>query len=193
MKKFLFFTALALTVCIISCKDDDDDNTPVVNQPKLIFKFEFDSTQVRLDNFGNPSPLPANHGGQSPKFNKMSAHYIEMTPTAFDPLGSGDVVYHNQETNAGGATAIDFSKSNPVGNGQEFFSIPISDVTPGTYEWLRVSLAYQNYDVNFRVNVSGTNYDLTGTVASFIGYNTYITSHKVKDSTIVLNANKQQG
>src|SRR4030095_39011 len=66
-------------------------------------------------------------------------------------------------------------------------------VTPGTYEWLRVSLAYQNYDVNFRVNVSGTNYDLTGTVASFIGYNTYITSHKVKDSTIVLNANKQQG
>lgn len=34
---------------------------------------------------------------------------------------------------------------------------------------------------------------LDATVASFIGFNTYIGSHKVKDSTITENSNKAQG
>src|SRR5688572_2638018 len=152
MKKYISMFLLLSVVLISfnSCKDDESDPTPSAPAPKLVFKFVFDSTQVRLDNIGNPEALPANHGGQSPKFNKMSAHYIELAPNAYTLLGDGAVVYHNDETNSGGATAIDFSKSNPVGNSETFFSIPISDVTPGTFEWLRVSLAYQNYEVKFR-------------------------------------------
>ncbi len=190
---FLILAFVIPVVCWQACKPDDDDPQPIPTPPNLVFKFNFDSTQVRLDNLGNPATLPANHGAQSPKFNKMSAHYIELAPNAFTMIGAGEVVYHNQETNVGGSTAIDFSKSHPVGNGQTFFSIPISQVTPGNYEWLRVSLAYQNYDIKFRYTLSGTNYDLMGTVASFIGYNTYLSNYKVKDSTVVVNANRLQG
>jgi len=184
---------LSLLLVYSSCKDDTTDPDPIVATPNLVFKFVFDSTQVRLDGFGNPSALPANHGAQSPKFNKMSAHYIEMAPGPYTMLGEGEVVFHNEETNLGGSTAIDFSKSHPVGNNQNFFSIPIKDVAPGTYEWLRVSLAYQNYDVNFRYTTGGVDYDLNATLASFIGYNTYVSSYKIKDSTVVVNANRLQG
>ena len=162
-------------------------------EPRLIFKFKFDSTQTRLDNLGNPSALPSGHGAQSPRFNKMSAHYIEMTPSQFTELGDGAILYHAPETNIGGVPAIDFSQSNPVGDNETFFSIPLKDVIAGTYEWLRVSLAYQNYDINLRYNWSGINLDMRGTIASFIGFNTYVSNLQIKDSTIAVNANKAQG
>ncbi len=186
---------LSLISCfffIASCKSDDNSPTPNPS-PNLVFKFVFDSTQVRLDAFGNPATLPSNHGAQSPKFNKMSSHYIELAPGPYTLLGEGDVLFHNAETSAGGSTAIDFSKSHPVGNNEVFYSMPIKDVTPGIYQWLRVSLAYQNYDVEFRYNVSGVDYDFNGTLASFIGYNTYVSNYKIKDSTVQVNANKLQG
>jgi hypothetical protein len=193
MKYSLALTAFAITLALAftSCKKDKDNPAP--EGPSLVFKFVFDSTQVRLDNIGNPSTVPAGHGAQSPKFNKMSAHYIELAPGPFTLLGQGEVVYHHVETTAGGSKAIDFSKSNPVGNGEVFFQIPIKNIKPGTYEWLRVSLAYQNYDIKFRFTTGGIDYDLVGTTASFIGYNTYVKSYKIKDSTVAVNANKLQG
>lgn len=177
-----------------SCKDDKEETPdPTPSGPKLIFKFKFDSTQVRLDGFGQPSSIPSGHSAQSPRFNKMSSHYIELAPTAFTALGSGAVLYRNDETTAGGDNAIDFEKSILAGQNETFFSVPLASVTTGTYQYLRVSLAYQNYDINFRVNVSGTDFDLNGTLASFIGFNTYIKSFKIKDSTIVLNDDRKQG
>lgn len=196
MKIFKIYTLVTLAIAasvFTACKDDDND-TPAPNpNPSLVFKFVFDSTQTRLDAFGNPAGVPANHGAQSPKFRKMSSHYIELAQGPFTLLGEGEVLYHNAETNAGGSTAIDFSKSVPVGNNEVFYTVPLANVAPGTYEWLRVSLAYQNYDVEFRYNVAGIDYDFNGTLASFIGYNTYVTNYKIKDSTVVLNENKLQG
>jgi hypothetical protein len=122
-------------------------------------------------------------------FNRMSAHYVEFAPTATTLLGAGDVVYHAPETTQGGATAIDHDLSLEVGQGGEFLNIPLSDLSAGTYQWLRVSLAYQNYDIKF----SALSLPFTGTIASFIGYNTYIGSYLVKDSTVTVNANKLQG
>jgi hypothetical protein len=133
--------------------------------------------------------MPSDHSGQSPLFNKMSAHYIELAPGAFTQLGAGEVLYRHAETTAGGPLAIDFAQSVVVGENQAFFSIPLDSITPGSYGYLRVSLAYQNYDIKVRVN----NFNFTGTVASFIGFNTYIQNYKVKDSTILVNANKAQG
>jgi hypothetical protein len=89
----------------------------------------------------------------------------------------------------GGAQAIDHDLGIQVGNGQAFVDIPLSDLAPGTYQWLRVSLAYQNYDIRFYFNDVG----YMGTIASFIGYNSYIGSFLVKDSTVTVNANKPQG
>ncbi|MBK9290009.1 MAG: hypothetical protein IPN38_20775 [Flavobacteriales bacterium] len=60
-----------------SCKKEDTatPTDPVDAGPRLILKFAFDSTQVRLNGFGQPSTVPVGHGAQCPKFQSMSAHY----------------------------------------------------------------------------------------------------------------------
>jgi hypothetical protein len=119
----------------------------------------------------------------------MSAHYVELTPNQFTAIGGGDILYRAPETTAGGINAIDFSKSTFAGNNQVFLSVPIDSVVPGSYNWLRVSLAYQNYQIKYNANGQ----QLTGTIASFIGFNTYVNSYQIKDSTVNVNANKLQG
>lgn len=191
-RPLLLLTILAIFT-FSSCKKDD---TPA-NTAKLVFKFKFDSTQARLNNIGQPSTIPAGRAGQSPVFNKMSAHYVELSPSMLTALGAGAVLYHAPKTTAGGSNAIDFEKSNPVGNDEVFFSVPISDITPGQYEYLRVSLAYQNFNVKYYVDtvISGITIkqEFPGTAAGFIGYNTYIKTLKVKDQSVAVNANKLQG
>jgi hypothetical protein len=98
-------------------------------------------------------------------------------------------LYRANETTAGGANAINFGQSTLAGNNETFFSIPLSQVAAGSYKWLRVSLAYQNYDIRFK---SG-GYTGTGTIASFIGFNTYITNYVIKTQSIAVNDDKLQG
>jgi hypothetical protein len=197
MKRFAhFLLIMSIALLLYSCKEEKTpepsgtggtgNNTP---GPRLYFTFKFDSTQQRLNNIGQPSVIPAGNAAQTPRFRKMSAHYIEMTPEALTGLGQGLVLYHAPETTVGGETAIEFDKSTPVGEGEEFFSIPLSQVNADTYKYLRVSLAYQNYDIQFKYDT----FNLQGSIASFIGYNTYITQHKPKDISVVVNANKKQG
>lgn len=189
--KSILSLSLVLLFAFVSCKkkNDDPDNPIPAAAARLIFKFKFDSTQARLNNFGQVTGIAAGHAAQSPHFNKMSAHYIELAPDSLTLLTFGQVLYKAPETTLGGSKAIDFDSSKVVAEGETFFSIPLSQVKAGTYKWLRVSLAYQNYTINFRITTS----DFTGTIASFIGFNTYVRSHKIKDSTVVLNANKTQG
>ncbi len=163
--------------------------TPTGTGPRLIFKFKFDSTQVRLDNFGNPSSIPSGHGAYSPKFNQMAAHYIELAQKDSTALGAGNILYHAPETAAGGTTAIQFSKSVVVRENVIFYSTLLSQVTPGTYKWLRLSLSYQNYDIPYKTNTLPGNHIGTGTIASFVGYRTYVTKYKIKDKDYVPSAN----
>lgn len=188
---------LAVIVTLFSCKKEDDTDTA----PRLVLKFKFDSTQARLNNIGQPQAMPAGHAGQNPKFNKMSAHYVELAPTATTALGAGTVVYYAAETSAGGAQAIDFERSFFAGDNQLFFSKPLKDINPGDYEWLRVSLAYQNFDIKFYIDTTVTTpggpvvikQEFPATVAGFIGYNTYIKNLLIKTQTLAINANKLQG
>lgn len=193
MKKNFILTAsisLFLSVFILSCgKEDTTEETPSPPQPKLIFKFKFDSMQVRLNALGQPQSLPAGHAAQNPKFNAISAHYIELTQSAFTALGAGSVLYHATQTTAGGSDAIDFNQSTVVGEGETFKEYKLSDLTPGTYEYVRVSLAYQNYDINIRQ--SGLNFPAT--VASFIGFNTFITDYTINTQSVDVNDDKPQG
>lgn len=175
-----------LGTSLVSCQKEEVVTTKI---PQINFIFKFDSTQARLNGIGQPSSLPAGNKGQSPRFNGMTAHYIEMTKDALTALGAGSVLYHATEVSTGGATAIDFSRSVPVGNNEIFFSTPISNLAPGSYNWLRISLAYQNYDV--KLTALGITYNAT--VASFIGFRHYIGNFKIKDSTLNINANKDQG
>ncbi|MEO5647483.1 MAG: hypothetical protein ABIQ56_03915 [Chitinophagaceae bacterium] len=171
---------------LISCEKND---SPAANGPRINFIYKFDSTQARLNAFGLPAPVAAGNAAQSPKFKGMSSHYVELSKDQFTALGSGAVLYRAAETAAGGANAIDFSKASYAENGQIFLSLPLSSITAGTYNWMRISLSYQNYNV--MVNASGQT--LNATIASFIGFRNYIQQFKIKDSTVVVNANKDQG
>ncbi|MCB9034865.1 MAG: hypothetical protein H6553_13595 [Chitinophagales bacterium] len=189
MKKHILIL-LSIALLSTACKKE--------NNPKLIFKFKFDSTQTRLNNFGQTATIPANHGTQSPIMHGMSAHYIELAPDSLTQIGKGDILYKASETSLGGENAIDFSKAIIKGNGEIFYSVPLKNVTAGTYKWLRVSLAYQNYDIQFRYRanlpvVGLVDEMLNAEVASFVGFNTYITSYNIKGETITVNGNRKQG
>ncbi len=191
MRTSLYFVFIipCLLLLVSACNKDEDDSSSPSDQQELVFKFKFDSTQQRFDNFGNPTSVPDTHAAQHPRFNSISAHYIEIIPNKMTQLGEGEVLYESPETTTGGDTAIDFSQSVQVDEGEIFQKVELKDIEPGTYKYLRVSLSYQNYDIDFKAQ----GLELTGTLASFIGFNTYITSHTIKDSTITVNGNKKQG
>lgn len=190
MKKLLL-VALVLGLFSVGCKKEKGDSITnvVATGPNLIFKFKFDSTQIRLDNLGNPATLPSGHSGISPVFNSMSTHYIELAPDEFTFLGQGEIAYKGLETTLGGDTAVSFQHALIAENELPFLSIPISEINPGTYRYLRSSLTYQNYDVPVR----HLSYDLNMTLASFVGFNTYLTDVLVKTKVHLVNANKLQG
>lgn len=186
MKKIVgVLLVLVSVVSFFSCEDEDD----ATNEPYLIVKFQFDPNQVRLNNLGQPAAIPSGHAAQSPDFSKISAHYFELTPTAYTQLGDGANLYHADETTAGGAVAIDFSKAVVVEEGEAFLKIPLSQVAQGNYEYVRVSLAYQEYTISVRS--SGA--DHLGKLASFVGYNSYITTHSIGNNSFPVNENRLQG
>lgn len=160
---------------------------------KIIFKFVFDSTQVRLDNTGAIATIAPGNAAYSPKFNFISAHYIEMAQGDLTPIGGGVKLYHAPETTCGGSVAIVHCEGVLVKNNEVFFSTPITSAMAGTYKWLRVSLAYQNYDIKIKTISAGV---IEGTIASFVGYRTYVSKYKMHGTVMTPNGgagNKDQG
>lgn len=184
MKKlFLVFLFIVATLPFFSCEKDE------VNEPMLVVKFVFDDNQVRLNNLGQPSAVANGNAAQTPIFNTISAHYLEMSPNANTQLGFGEIIYHAVETNIGGTNAIDFSQAKIVSEGETFMKIPLSAINSGSYEWLRVSLSYQNYQISVR----NQGVDYNGTLASFVGFNTYINTHSIGNNIFPIDGNKAQG
>lgn len=186
--KYLPLVIAIATAFTFSACNTDGDNQP--DGPYIVFKFQFNPNQERYDSFGQPATVPSGNAAQSPSFNSISGHYVEMIPTALTALGAGEILYQGDETNAGGDMAIDFDKASVVGENEVFLSVPISEVAAGTYEYVRVSVSYQNYNITY--NALGFN-GLTGTLASFVGYNTYITNLLVDQQSVSVNDDKLQG
>jgi hypothetical protein len=197
MKKNRVILICLLVIVCCSCKKKKETESSTTTAtsigPNLIFKFQFDSTQVRLNNLGQPSGVVSGHGAQSPVFQIISSHYIELAPSDSTLLGNGAVLYRAPETSLGGSLAIDFDSSVLAQQGGVFFSIPLKNVAAGSYKWLRVSLAYQNYDIKYKVTIAGIDYYYTGRLASFIGFNTYIRTYKINTMSKTLDSNKVQG
>lgn len=186
MKKIVVLLILLVSLfSFFSCEDIDDK----AKEPYLIVKFKFDANQVRLNNLGQPSSVPAGNAAQSPVFNSISAHYFELAPTAFTQLGNGTVLYHAPETIDGGDLAIDFDQAVIVSEDEAFLKIPLRLVAQGNYEYVRVSLAYQDYTISVRNNGN----DYQGRLASFVGYNTFINSHFIGSNSFPVNGNRLQG
>ncbi len=189
--KYLFSLCILLLIC--SCDRDTTDDIAVddtVNtDARLVIKIGVDPNQARLNNLGQAASLPDGHAAQSPRFNKLSAHYLELAPTATTQLGQGSILYQAPETSQGGSNAIDFEQALIVSPDETFLSIPISQLSAGSYQWVRLSLSYQNYDVDFRFN----DIPLSGTIASFVGFDTYINSYQIKEELVTVTDNKKQG
>lgn len=186
MKKLLVI--LSFIVFLFSCSKNEDV-TNATSEPSLIIKFKFDPTQARLNNLGQPALVGTGNAALSPVFNTISSHYIEFAQNANTQLGAGTILYHGAETSAGGATAIDFSKAKIVAQDEVFLKIPLKDILPGNYQWVRVSLSYQNY----QIPVLSNGIEYTGTLASFVGFNTYLSTYYMGNYTFPVNANKAQG
>lgn len=184
MKKlYIILVFIVAAIPFFSCEKDD------VSEPMLVVKFAFDENQVRLNNLGQPSSVLTGNAAQTPIFNSISAHYLEMSPNANTQLGFGEIIYHASETTFGGANAIDFSQAKIVQEGETFLKIPLSAIASGSYEWLRVSLSYQNYQISVR----NQGVDYTGTLASFVGFNTYIGTHSIGNNIFPVDGNRAQG
>lgn len=180
-------------VMLLSCNEDTnslDEALANNSEANLVIKLKFNPTQERLGNLGQPVSVAAGNAAQSPGINKMSANYIEFAPNALTALGTGEIIYAGDETYIGGSKAINFQNAVFAGNNETFLTIPLNQVNIGNYEWVRVSLAYQEGDIDFLAE-NGIEY--TGTLASFVGYNNYITSFQLNGNQINVNANKPQG
>lgn len=185
MKRKLFLQLVVMATILASCSSSDE----TTSNANLIVKFKFDKNQVRLDNLGKPSSIGQGNAAQTPTINEMSAHYLELAPNANTLLGQGTIVYKGEETTKGGDNAIDFSKEIFVKDGETFLKIPLKDIKNGNYEWLRISVAYQNGKVKMLYN--GTENDAT--LTSFLGYNTYIDNYIINGKKVTVQANKLQG
>ncbi len=177
-------------IVLTSCSEDNDDSSSGAVEKNLIIKLKFDPTQERLGNLGEPVSVEVGNAAQSPNVSKMSANYIEFAPSALTALGTGEIIFEGAETTEGGARAIHFQNAIFAGHNEAFLSIPLSQVRAGHYEWVRVSLAYQEGDIQF-LHTDGNEY--TGTLASFVGYNTYISEFSLNGSVLPVNSNKLQG
>ncbi|MEH0156219.1 hypothetical protein V6R21_18865 [Limibacter armeniacum] len=199
MKNKLLQLLLATTI-LTACEGSDDNNLKLTG-PNLQFKFEFDKTQARLDNLGNEVTIAEGHAALSPEFNSMSVHYIEFVPNKWTMVGEGAVVYEGvsmPSVSSEFEKAIVFDEAIQSGANEIFLEVPTSKLPIGTYEYMRVSVTYQNADVRFNLinlpsPLPSELKDQTGTLAGFIGFNTYITSHQVKNYSIKVNGEKPQG
>src|SRR5690554_2047234 len=148
---------------IISCKkevenvvEDEINNMEIIpgstfqedDGPRLYFRLVLDPNQERLDIFGQPEVMPSNHSAINPVMEGFAIHTIELVPNAYTAFGAGEMVYYAPMLAAN--HAVIFDSLQVVQTGDIVYSIPISQVEPGTYEYSRVSVAYQNYDVPFR-------------------------------------------
>jgi hypothetical protein len=170
------------------------NNVTVDSGPNLVIKFHFDPDQLRLDNFGEPAEIPADHAAQTPNFRSISAHYIELAPSQFTLLGEGEIIYQGKETSNGGAPAVNFDKAIVSGDNEIFLAIPLSQIKNDSYEWVRVSLTYQNFDIVLDAKINDVELtDIPATAGSFVGFNTYISTFTIKNITLHVNSNKLQG
>ena len=183
----------------MACSDDEGEQALTNNDStstQLNLQFKFDPTQERLDNKGDAATIPTGNAAQSPVFNTMGVHFIELAPTATTLYKGGVEIYQGAATTAGGAKAIDFQQAKIATQGEIFHNINLASLPPGTYKHVRASISFQNYDIQYNFNnvpVIGDLTNETGRLSSFLGYNNYITTHTPKSISTTINDDKLQG
>ncbi|MDN3205346.1 hypothetical protein [Algoriphagus sediminis] len=199
MKKFAYYLTVLSFFLFLGCSEDD----PLPVSPFLNITFIMDETADRLDNFGDPISVPDGNAGQNPDFEVLGLHFIGLYPDKFTPFDQGSTVFQSPTTEAGGIAAIDFDRELFITPENNTFSIPLDELEVGTYEFFRSSIGYQQFKIDY--NLGGASQDpnwpdgisddvsVEATIASFLGYNTYIGSYSIENEMINVNENKLQG
>ncbi len=198
MKFLKLIIILGVALLAINC-GSDDDATASNPSPKLKVQFLLSTTADRLDNFGDPIGIAPGNAAQSPEFEILGFHFAGVYQNKFTPYDQGETLFITPTTTLGGAEAIDFNEEFFITADNNSFEIPLSELSAGTYEYFRASVGYQKYKIV--MNLEGTNtspnwddnVDVNPTLASFLGFNTYIDSYTIQDSLVQVQANKLQG
>ncbi len=194
MKKSIFL--LGSLLFLLSCSKTKEETPLPAEAAQLQLQFQFQENQVRLDNAGEMSTIPTGHAAQTPDFRAMSIHLVELVPAATTVVGSGAIVYQGKEINLGGETAIDFDEALVADEGRIFKNIPLQNIPAGQYKFIRVSVSYQNYDIRFNLNnvpIIGNLINQKGSIASFLGFNTYLRTVSANTMDLAVNAAHRQG
>jgi len=172
------------TIKPIICPDCDFPDTvwqSASASKQLIFRVKFDSLQLRLNDQGQVSTPSSGIGAQSPSICGISINYIELMPDAATPPGAGVLLYKTSETNCGGNKATNFCKGVVVKENEVLYAVDLSLVPPGSYQWLRISIAYQEMKIQSRTVSTGN------TPATFIGFagdQSYLSKLKIENSVV---------
>ena len=90
----------------MSCSSDNS-----VDNARVLFKLQFDPDQARLDNFGQLESVPEGNAAQTPRFNEMGVHYIELSEGINILAYEGTEIFNSPTTIEGGKEAIDFEQA----------------------------------------------------------------------------------
>lgn len=182
-----FFIAASILLLVAACNKTEEE-------PKLIFKYTFDKNGDRLDNLGQPATIPVGNAAQTPNMKELGIHSIELIDFVFSFPTNSTIIYKGETKTKNGISGIDFDQELVVKDGEILIEIPLSEITPGTYTFLRNSLGFQKGEIDFYYNDPTYGpFDLTGELASFVGYKTYISSFKVGADNITVNDVVNQG
>lgn len=203
MKKTSLILSALIGITLLSCSTEEPVKNPNY-EPRLHITFIMDVDAERLDNLGNPISIPEGNAAQSPDFEVLGLHFIGLYPDKFTPYDKGVTITSTTTTGSGGATAIDFDNEAFFNEEVNTLSLPLSYVTAGTYEYFRSSIGYQKYKITYNLEGAETaipdwpdgvddNVDVDATIASFLGYNTYIGKYTVDQLSVSVFGNKAQG
>jgi len=197
-------TVFLIGLLICSCKKEDEPEAESNDSPKLNIQFIMSSEAERLDNAGNPVTIPNQNAAQNPDFEILGLHYIGLFENELTPFSSGEDIFSSPSTMAGGENAIDFNQELFLTESENTYSIPLSSVSAGNYEYLRCSIGFQKFGLVYNLGgaadvnpnwPSGVDddIDIDGTIASFLGFNTFIEDYTIVEQTVSVNGNRLQG
>jgi hypothetical protein len=174
LKELLILFIILTSSC---CKTEDqspENRYPEFTNLRVVI--QFDSTQERLDNYGNIAPIPVGHAAQSPTNNSVLIKAIKFLKDSTSGYDSGTEVYYNSDNSlASGASYYDTQISSPD--------------APGTFKFIRIYFYHQKFNINFRQN--GNLH--SGRVLSFLWPFDFNYSYQIQDSTILTDSVTEKG
>jgi hypothetical protein len=190
MHAFKFLTLITLILCsfLTSCKDK--------NNAQVHFVIKFDPLQERLSANGMSTPIPAGRAVQTPNMNQIGVESLELVANNTTPVGKGLSVFQAAPRVNGSDVLTDFDQLKKVGDGATIVSIPFKKLAVGKYEYVRLAVAYQNFDILFSIQevpFAGNFTDERGTFAVFLGKSNFIGSHTIASKSEKIDGVKPQG